>query len=177
MNDREKWRETVRDIRAGGATWWWWYIYIYIRVCTCSTLGTSTKNRTHYISWLNFKRRFAKASICTWTFFCIVFVFCFVFYVGLIFFSFGFTVIKSIILPYTSNHLRRAIEIFLQNEAFAFCFHIVISASVHFLFQACTRALYAHACVGDFFFFFFFCKPFLHGISGTLSCKAIWLCK
>ena len=30
MNDREKWRETVRDIRAGGATWWWWwYIYIY----------------------------------------------------------------------------------------------------------------------------------------------------
>ena len=26
MNDREKWRETVRDIRAGGATWWWWHI-------------------------------------------------------------------------------------------------------------------------------------------------------
>ena len=26
MNDREKWRETVRDIRAGGATWWWWCI-------------------------------------------------------------------------------------------------------------------------------------------------------
>ena len=25
----EKWRETVRDIRAGGATWWWWW-YIYI---------------------------------------------------------------------------------------------------------------------------------------------------
>ena len=24
MDDREKWRETVRDIRAGGATWWWW---------------------------------------------------------------------------------------------------------------------------------------------------------
>ena len=28
MNDREKWRETVRDIRAGGATWWWIYIII-----------------------------------------------------------------------------------------------------------------------------------------------------
>ena len=25
MDDREKWRETVRDIRAGGATWWWWW--------------------------------------------------------------------------------------------------------------------------------------------------------
>ena len=33
MNDREKWRERVRDIRAGGTTWWgWWYIYIYIHI-------------------------------------------------------------------------------------------------------------------------------------------------
>ena len=30
MNDREKWWERVRDIRAGGMTWWgWWYIHIY----------------------------------------------------------------------------------------------------------------------------------------------------
>ena len=29
MNDREKWRERVRDIRATSTTWWW-YIYIYI---------------------------------------------------------------------------------------------------------------------------------------------------
>ena len=28
MNDREKWRERVRDIRAGGATWsWWWCMH------------------------------------------------------------------------------------------------------------------------------------------------------
>ena len=33
MNDKEKWREIVRDIRAGGITsWWWWYIYIYIYI-------------------------------------------------------------------------------------------------------------------------------------------------
>ena len=25
MNDRDKWRERVRDIRAGCTTWWWWY--------------------------------------------------------------------------------------------------------------------------------------------------------
>ena len=25
MNDREKWRERVRDIHASGMTWWWWY--------------------------------------------------------------------------------------------------------------------------------------------------------
>ena len=24
MNDREKWRERVRDISASGTTWWWW---------------------------------------------------------------------------------------------------------------------------------------------------------
>ena len=40
-NDREKWRERIRDIRASGTTWWWWmmmmfwrkiYIYIYIYI-------------------------------------------------------------------------------------------------------------------------------------------------
>ena len=25
MNDRETWRERVRDIRAGRTTWWWWW--------------------------------------------------------------------------------------------------------------------------------------------------------
>ena len=25
MNDRETWRERVRDIRAYGTTWWWWW--------------------------------------------------------------------------------------------------------------------------------------------------------
>ena len=25
MNDREKWWERVRDIRASGTTWWWWF--------------------------------------------------------------------------------------------------------------------------------------------------------
>ena len=25
MNDREKWRERVGDIRASGTTWWWWW--------------------------------------------------------------------------------------------------------------------------------------------------------
>ena len=32
MNDREKWRERVRDIRASNTTgWWWWYIYVRYR--------------------------------------------------------------------------------------------------------------------------------------------------
>ena len=29
INDREKWRERVRDIGAGGTTWWWWLIHMF----------------------------------------------------------------------------------------------------------------------------------------------------
>ena len=30
MNDREKWRERVRDICASDMTWWWWW---FIKIC------------------------------------------------------------------------------------------------------------------------------------------------
>ena len=29
MNDREEWRERVRDIRAASTIWWWWWLTIY----------------------------------------------------------------------------------------------------------------------------------------------------
>ena len=29
MNDKEEWRERVRDIRAASTIWWWWW-YVYI---------------------------------------------------------------------------------------------------------------------------------------------------
>ena len=35
MNDREEWRERVRDIRAASTIWWWWWWY-YIYMCVCS---------------------------------------------------------------------------------------------------------------------------------------------
>ena len=39
MNDSEKWREKVRDIRACGMTWWWWWYHktqcLYMCVCVC----------------------------------------------------------------------------------------------------------------------------------------------
>ena len=43
MNDREKWRERVRDIRASGTTWWWWWwslmFGLRIRCCiSCSAV-------------------------------------------------------------------------------------------------------------------------------------------
>ena len=30
MNDREKWGERIRDIRAGGTTWWWWWWILFL---------------------------------------------------------------------------------------------------------------------------------------------------
>ena len=30
MNDRETWRERVRDIRASRTSWWWWWLYVHI---------------------------------------------------------------------------------------------------------------------------------------------------
>ena len=39
MNDREKWRERVRDIRASGATWWWWWMMFH------------KKNNPHIFFW------------------------------------------------------------------------------------------------------------------------------
>ena len=33
MNDREKWRERVRDIRVDGMTWWWWWWYVWYVCC------------------------------------------------------------------------------------------------------------------------------------------------
>ena len=32
MNDREEWRESVRDNHACGTTWWWWWMVIFILV-------------------------------------------------------------------------------------------------------------------------------------------------
>ena len=31
MNDREEWRERVKDIRVGGTTWWWWWIGQWVK--------------------------------------------------------------------------------------------------------------------------------------------------
>ena len=37
LNDREKWRERVKDIHACGMTWWWW-LYWRAYVLFCSTI-------------------------------------------------------------------------------------------------------------------------------------------
>ena len=55
MNDREKCRERVRDIRASGTTWWWWWclwLYIFLSVSlslyaflsTCLSVSVSCRS-------------------------------------------------------------------------------------------------------------------------------------
>ena len=33
MNDREEWRERVRDIRAASTIWWWWWWWVCYLLC------------------------------------------------------------------------------------------------------------------------------------------------
>ena len=49
MNDREKWRESVRDIRAGGTSWWWWWWYIYIVLSDGNSNLVWVSIQLHYI--------------------------------------------------------------------------------------------------------------------------------
>ena len=35
MNDREEWRERVRDIRATSAIWWWWWWFMRLNAWHC----------------------------------------------------------------------------------------------------------------------------------------------
>ena len=54
MNDREKWRERVRDILASGTTWWW-YIFIYISVLPTHTSSYLFSFFNRQI-WENYRR-------------------------------------------------------------------------------------------------------------------------
>ena len=65
INDREKWRERVRDIRASGTTWWWWCTAkIWWQSCNCLY-------HTNHIAWrkvcygVRGLLPIAKSGICT----------------------------------------------------------------------------------------------------------------
>ena len=49
MNDREKWRERVRNIRVCGTTWWWWWWHsLHIKTVPSQTIPFSAS--TQFIS-------------------------------------------------------------------------------------------------------------------------------
>ena len=48
MNDGEKWRERVRDIRATSATWWWWWTIKLERKRKISLQQSISSSFTHF---------------------------------------------------------------------------------------------------------------------------------
>ena len=61
MNDREKWREIIKDIRAGGTTWWWSYCYLMksaflLRVCTSKHISVRFWSMNLSL-WLEVKKK------------------------------------------------------------------------------------------------------------------------
>ena len=59
MNDREEWRERVRDIRATSAIWWWWWWWFLFAFCFKSARRNqpskfiSLKHISLYLWWYN----------------------------------------------------------------------------------------------------------------------------
>ena len=49
MNDREKWRERVRDIRATSTTWWWWWWWWFL-MWQAEGLSSRKESRTCLLS-------------------------------------------------------------------------------------------------------------------------------
>ena len=47
MNDREEWRERVRDIRAASTIWWWWW-YIYMQALMMVTETETLTSTLHH---------------------------------------------------------------------------------------------------------------------------------
>ena len=62
MNDREKWRERVRDIRARGTTWWgWWHWSRYLATIRSPTFHARIVNLKFYC---NITTLFKNYGIC-----------------------------------------------------------------------------------------------------------------
>ena len=53
MNDREKWQERARDIRACGTTWWWWWDSLCLFHISVYYGYVTHRDQTHwkYVVW------------------------------------------------------------------------------------------------------------------------------
>ena len=52
MNDREEWRERVRDIRAASTIWWWWCFVLML----CDIYAIVEKGRVYVVDKMNVER-------------------------------------------------------------------------------------------------------------------------
>ena len=58
MNDREEWRERVRDIRAASPIWWWWWWWQPERKLSCYSTEKST-----FVTFCSLQRYWIKISV------------------------------------------------------------------------------------------------------------------
>ena len=63
MNDREEWRERVRDIRSTSATWWWWWWWWYILQCWKIPQYTKNENFKMFLRYINQNHSWLKVSL------------------------------------------------------------------------------------------------------------------
>ena len=63
MNDREEWRERVRDIRTTSAIWWWWWVLFSINHLFAHSLNVKQLYLTH---WEDSARCYHSRSEWTW---------------------------------------------------------------------------------------------------------------
>ena len=75
MNDREKWRERVRDICAGGTTWWWWwYVNLYLPILFQIGVLRMVSNNAEAIR-VSVERHFIRLSSCVFISFIYLFIY------------------------------------------------------------------------------------------------------
>ena len=55
MNNREKWRERVRDIRAGDTTWWWLYVVLKSSYWCIYAIFNASDSSSFFFSWVLLK--------------------------------------------------------------------------------------------------------------------------
>ena len=66
MNDREKWRERVRDILASGTTWWWWLIICVLTVWWSQILVLNSNNSIQQYSFICTQLNCSKYGYVIW---------------------------------------------------------------------------------------------------------------
>ena len=78
MNDREKWREIVRDIRAGSTTWWrCWYMYIYTHIYAHIYSYTRTHTNMNTLAYLSLIGIILRWGFLIWE---LIFIYCGLFF-------------------------------------------------------------------------------------------------
>ena len=70
MNDREEWRERLRDIRTTSATWWWWWWWWWLFLSSLFIYLRNSKKFKHQFTWeqRNISLRIITLNMLLWIF-------------------------------------------------------------------------------------------------------------